>query len=564
MAYGISKGSRAAGHRTAGGLMRVLAVAFVSGAVTLCPIQVAAARCIGDCVPDPGNPNPLFPVGPAEALRCLLIAAGQLALPSCRECDENGDGSVTLAESLKARRNVLRDRTMCLMLPTPTPTVTTTATATETPTETPTSTPTPTFTPTQTFTATPTDTLTHTPTRSATATPTRTATATPTGSSTMTPSPTPTVSVTVTATNTPTHSPTATATRSATVGPTPTSTVSPTPTSTPRRFVAYVANEFDDTVSVIDTAQRAVIGTVAVGNHPRNVVVSPEGDVAYVANYSEPNISGSLSVISVATNTVVPPTIVPVQNSDGMFGVAFVLPPDGPITRVLATNLQRNLLQRINKLTQTLDAGVIGGNLVGPYDVVVDSGRDSAFISNSARADNAVVIYRVSDLGFVRRIPVGSAPHGLAFAARSGIVWVANFSSDTVSVIASREGAPPPELTRVLATVTVGDAPEDIALTPDESLALVTNRNDGTVSIIDTERAVGGLPASVVSTVALGELVWGVAVTPDGQFAYVSAGGESGGVWVIDIARALTDPAAAPIVRIPVGTAPRGIGMTPF
>ncbi|WP_285509660.1 IPT/TIG domain-containing protein, partial [Streptomyces sp. NBRC 13847] len=53
-------------------------------------------------------------------------------------------------------------------------------------------------------------------------------------------------------------------------------------------------------VSVIDTATNSVIGTIAVGQGPTGVAVSPDGTRAYTTNSD----SNTVSVIDTATNTV--------------------------------------------------------------------------------------------------------------------------------------------------------------------------------------------------------------------------------------------------------------------
>ncbi|WP_316785191.1 YncE family protein, partial [Streptomyces sasae] len=63
---------------------------------------------------------------------------------------------------------------------------------------------------------------------------------------------------------------------------------------------AYVANEGDDTVSVIDTATNTVTATINVGSSPFGVAVTPGGAFVYVTNVA----SDSVSVIDTATNAV--------------------------------------------------------------------------------------------------------------------------------------------------------------------------------------------------------------------------------------------------------------------
>jgi YVTN family beta-propeller protein len=70
---------------------------------------------------------------------------------------------------------------------------------------------------------------------------------------------------------------------------------------------AYVTNEAEGTVSVINTATNTVIATVEVGIAPLGIAVTPDGTFAYVTN----PLSNTLSVISGATDTVVATVPVP-------------------------------------------------------------------------------------------------------------------------------------------------------------------------------------------------------------------------------------------------------------
>src|ERR1044071_7099374 len=64
---------------------------------------------------------------------------------------------------------------------------------------------------------------------------------------------------------------------------------------------AYVANENDTTVSVIDTASNTITATIPVGRAPASVALTPDNALLYVANAS----SNTVSVVDTASNTVV-------------------------------------------------------------------------------------------------------------------------------------------------------------------------------------------------------------------------------------------------------------------
>ena len=64
---------------------------------------------------------------------------------------------------------------------------------------------------------------------------------------------------------------------------------------------AYITHEKSNDVWVIDTQTDEVVAKVPVGERPRGVLVTADGQQVYVANGNSDNIS----VIDAATNTVV-------------------------------------------------------------------------------------------------------------------------------------------------------------------------------------------------------------------------------------------------------------------
>jgi YVTN family beta-propeller protein len=97
-------------------------------------------------------------------------------------------------------------------------------------------------------------------------------------------------------------------------------------------------------------------------------------------------------------------------------------------------------------------------------------------------------------------------------------LYVTNFSHDTVTAIDTLTNT-------VIDTITVGQMPWGIAITPDGKRAYVANTS-GTISVIDTGRN------TVIDTITDADSPLGVAITPDGTRAYVSNG--EGTVSVVD------------------------------
>src|SRR6266571_3307027 len=118
--------------------------------------------------------------------------------------------------------------------------------------------------------------------------------------------------------------------------------------------------------------------------------------------------------------------------------------------------------------------------------------------------------------GYAR--PTYSSP--IAVSADDKLIWVVNPADDSVSVIR------PDNNTRIT-KITVGDEPQSIALTPDGQYAYVANAAASTVTIIQISNpAWGAFSASVVGTLTTGAEPWNVVCTPDGKRVFVANSGQ--------------------------------------
>ena len=125
----------------------------------------------------------------------------------------------------------------------------------------------------------------------------------------------------------------------------------------------YVANGSSNTVSVINASTNSVTDTVSVGDAPYGVAVSPDGDTVYVANSSDDtvsvlsNISSSSDSSDSSENTSVPGIYLCVAAGTGdtaagttMFYGSYAVAPRSPYTLTLESTLTQT--------TTTLASGV--------------------------------------------------------------------------------------------------------------------------------------------------------------------------------------------------------------
>ena len=110
--------------------------------------------------------------------------------------------------------------------------------------------------------------------------------------------------------------------------------------------------------------------------------------------------------------------------------------------------------------------------------------------------------------------PTYSSP--IAISRDDRLIWVVNPGDDSVSVIR------PDNYTR-LAKIPVGDEPQSLALTPDGQYAYVANAKDSSVSVIHIQDpAWGTFSATVVTNLITGAEPWNIVTSPDGKRVFVA------------------------------------------
>ncbi|HEY2054808.1 MAG TPA: PKD domain-containing protein, partial [Solirubrobacterales bacterium] len=308
----------------------------------------------------------------------------------------------------------------------------------------------------------------------------------------------------------------------------------------------YVANEADNTVSVINTNSDTVTANLAVGSLPQAVAISPDGSTAYVTNQG----SGTVSVIDTAENLVGEPITVASHTDSLPDGIA--LSPDGSTLYVTygyrpGTSIGPGEVAVIDTKTRAVGTPIEVGD--EPAGIAVTPDGTKAFVADYGSGEiTEIEGLNGADPHTDIPIEVGGTPQGVAISADGSNVYVTNGNSDEVSVLSVATG-------KLIATLTDPSfkAPQGIAASPAGGGTFVANFEGGELTAL-------GPANQILGTADVGGSPFGVAYNPDGKTVWTSTSATEGpgSVEAID-----TTSQAVVIGPIAVAEAPLGLAVAP-
>jgi YVTN family beta-propeller protein len=291
---------------------------------------------------------------------------------------------------------------------------------------------------------------------------------------------------------------------------------------------AYIANVESDSVSVVDTANNAVVATIGVGLGPFSVAVNPAGTKVYVGNL----VSKSVSVIDTDTRTVT--ATIPL----GDIPISVAVNPAG--TRVYAATLVSSTIAVIDTASNAVVADMFVGTGPGGIAVSPDGTRVYVPVMGEVRAPGSTLLtFDTATNAVVGSVEVGIAPQVVAVNPSGTRLYVTDGEND-VSVVDTATNT-------VVAVVRVGFGPVGVVVNPAGTRVYVANYISDDVSVLDAATN------KVVATVHVGAGPAGIDISPTGTRVY-TANFDADNVSAIDVAT------NAVVATIPVGTSPASIG----
>jgi YVTN family beta-propeller protein len=296
----------------------------------------------------------------------------------------------------------------------------------------------------------------------------------------------------------------------------------------------YVANEFSDSVLVIDPTNLQIVVDVPTGSRPRHVNVDPQGRYFYVTVLFTKESDDLVQVFDVRTNTLVTSVIVGHQP-------AYVVPnPTG--NRLYVSSEAANTLSIISvpefKVIQTLK---LKGR--GPQGHVITP-DDQTLLSPNSRSGNISVVDLVHQKVDLLKLPRGAKPVAMGITNDRRFAFVSDIGLNQVHKIDVAQKA-------VVASLSVGKRPMQVPVHPTRSFLYIPCMESSAVYKVDITAW------KVEKIIPVGKGAHGIAYTDDGEYAYVTLTWEQprGRVAVIDT---VTDTVRT---TFPVGNAPNGIAV---
>jgi YVTN family beta-propeller protein len=238
-------------------------------------------------------------------------------------------------------------------------------------------------------------------------------------------------------------------------------------TVNPNTKKVYVANEYSNTISVIDTETDRVHATIKVGNFPYGIDTNPLNNRVYVTNRG----SNTVSVIDSSVDTKLHDITV------GKSPVGIAVNPS--TNWIYVTNLEDDTVSVIDGITNEVRDTISVGNT--PYGIAVNPLFNKTYVAHIETNTVSVIDGKTNKI--TDNISVGKGPAGLAIDIPEGNnrLYVANHVSDSVSVIDTITN-------NVIDNITsVGDRPVGMAVNPITDKLYISNIGSNTVSVIDTK-----------------------------------------------------------------------------
>lgn len=301
-------------------------------------------------------------------------------------------------------------------------------------------------------------------------------------------------------------------------------------------YTAFVTNEKDNSVSVIDTEKMEVTKTFKVGQRPRGVILSKDAKWLIVCT-SDENL---IQVYDTKTYELVKTL------------------PSGPDPELLTLAPSGNPLYVANEddnLVTVIDINtgkVITDIPVGVEPEGMGMSPDGKVLVNTSETTNMAHFIDTETKKTFDNVLVDARPRVAMFNSAATQLWVSSEVGGTVTVINPKDRKIIGKVNFEIPGITrQAIQPVGVRISPDDKLAFVALGPANRVAVIDTATL------QVIKYLLVGQRVWQMAFTPDYKYL-LTTNGASNDVSFIDVA------ALKVVKSVRVGRYPWGVVVAPF
>lgn len=351
---------------------------------------------------------------------------------------------------------------------------------------------------------------------------------------------------------------------------------------------AYVTNQADGTVSVLDTAHNTVVTTVPLGPPASavlgGVAITPDGTRAYVTNRSG-YVGAGLTCGTGSPKTILawvldtvhntPVACVAIAETFGG-GVGIAITPDGTRAYIAGHHGSQSfnttpVIFVLDTVTNTVLARIVDARIQNPFGMAITPNGSHAYV-----VDPNTTLVNVIDINLasptyntvIASIDVGSGTHGVAITPDGTRAYVTTFFRG-VAVLDTNPSSP--TFNTVADSINGGNA--NVAITPDGTRAYMPIGVSHTaLVVIDADPASRTYHTTVATIPVSGRPsdFPAIALTPDGTRAYVTACHTcndthsigDGFAYVVDTSP-LSPTYHAVVDTVPLGQGDAGVAITP-
>ena len=283
-------------------------------------------------------------------------------------------------------------------------------------------------------------------------------------------------------------------------------------------------------------------------HHPRSLVFSPDGRLAYYLMEAEPirrAASGALSQPPQVGVSHISIFDCDAKREVGQLGIAanlsrLALTSDGK--QLVATDPITGRIHFFDLESRKLLGSVIAGRGAGP--IAVQSFGSKIFVSN--REEKTVSVMDGATRQVFSHVELGAEPGTLLLKPDGGELFVLSPGASTITILDAFHD-------NVLQTLTTGRNPVAGVFRRDSRVLYLANSGDGSVTAMDVATR------AVLASTFVGQEPRALALTPDDRFLAVADAGTSSLAVLIAEPGRLADSRSAMLTSLPVGGRPVGV-----